>query len=349
MEPMLLQRSPGAALAPFVERLWLVDERADDREEGRPPRAARERALPTGHMDLVFRLSAAPVRVFGGAEDERGATLGHAVVIGARSSFYERDTTQPSLALGAHFRPGGAAALLGAPAEELAGRHTSLADLWGADAERTRTELGELPSAAARLERLERRLLERLARPPAPLHAAPLHPAVAHALARLERPDAPTIAALARETGYSQRWLIEHFRRAVGLGPKAWARVRRFQRALGLAARARPGGWTRVAAECGYCDQSHLVREFQALAGLAPGAWKPLSAERPSHVPLLPVFRVPAHAVGRSPASTWGDGGPPVPVASPRRSSGQGLRARRAHATEAVRSRTSKSGARSPR
>src|SRR5688572_20742461 len=160
MEPMLLQRSPGAALAPFVERLWLVDERAENPGQCQP-RAARERALPTGHMDLVFRLSAAPVRVFGGVEDERGATLGHAVVIGARASFYERDTTQPSFAVGAHFRPGGAQALLGAPAEELAGRHTALADLWGAEAERTRADLGELPTAAARLERLERRLQER--------------------------------------------------------------------------------------------------------------------------------------------------------------------------------------------
>lgn len=276
----LLARQPGPALAPFVERLWAFDERAAPPRE----RSARERALPTGCASLVVRLSDEPIRIFEGVQDAAGRTFGHAVLAGARARFHVRDTSRPSCSLGVQFRPGGAAALLGLPAGELAGRYTPLEALWGRAAAEARERMAERSSARERLALLEELLLARRAPRPG------LHPAVAHALARLESAlAAPSTAQLARETGYSQRRLIELFRAAVGLTPKVFARIRRFQRALERAGRGRSGGWARVAAECGYFDQSHLVREFQAIAGLAPGAWRPVAPERPNHVPLREV------------------------------------------------------------
>jgi AraC-like DNA-binding protein len=272
--PTMHSRPPHPALAPYVERLWHFDDTADHR-----PRHARERALPTGRMDLVVRLSPQPIRVFGGVGDDTGGSFGHAVIAGARPSYHVRDTSAPSCSVGAHFRPGGAALLLGIPAGELAGRHTALGDLFGSRAARLRERVLGAPSPAARLAVLEAFLLERCV-------AAPrAHPAVAHALARLGTTGACAIGELCRETGYSQRWLIERFRAAVGLPPKVYARILRFQTALGLAARAPRLPWARLAATCGYSDQAHLSREFQAIAGLTPGSYAPL-AGRANHVPI---------------------------------------------------------------
>ena len=79
---------------------------------------------------------------------------------------------------------------------------------------------------------------------------------------------------MAREVGWSERHLAARFRTEIGLTPKAAARVIRFDRAR----RMIPGAAAPiVAAECGYADQSHLVRDFVAFTGLAPGAW--LAAE----------------------------------------------------------------------
>jgi AraC-like DNA-binding protein len=273
---MLLRRPPTRALAPFVESLWCFDDTAD----GATNRALRERALPTGTSNLVFRLSSEPVRVFTDIDDEPGSTFGHAVISGARDSYYVRDTSRPSSSVGAHFRPGGAAALLGVPGEELAGRHTALEDLWGRSAESARERLLDAPAPAARLALFEQLLLARLP------GSAPLHPAVDHALARLAARGPCSIEALSRETGTSHRRLIELFRRAVGLTPKVYARIRRFQGALERAGRGRAAGWAQVALACGYCDQSHLTREFLALAGVTLGAYAPLSADRPNHVPV---------------------------------------------------------------
>jgi AraC-like DNA-binding protein len=270
----ILRRIPHPALEPYVECFWHLDETQDSAT----PRAQRERALPTGSMDLVFRLSEAPVRVFAEEQDRSGRCFGRAVVIGARSSSYLRDTAQPSRSVGAHFRPGGACALLGVPAHELAGRHTPLDDLWARRASLAHEHLADATDAEERLDRFEALLLARL-----PSQRSP-QGLVAHALTRLAAPRPCAVEALARESGVSHRHLIELFRRSVGLAPKAFARVRRFQRAVALLARERRAGLAEVALACGYADQPHLTREFRALAGCSPGRFAPLSLERPNHV-----------------------------------------------------------------
>jgi transcriptional regulator GlxA family with amidase domain len=93
---------------------------------------------------------------------------------------------------------------------------------------------------------------------------------VAEAVARLARAGAPfDTAALARRLGISLRQLERRFRNAVGLGPKHFSRMRRFQRVFQAIEQRRPG-WANAAADCGYYDQAHLVRDFQEFAGQAP-------------------------------------------------------------------------------
>lgn len=85
------------------------------------------------------------------------------------------------------------------------------------------------------------------------------------------------VATIAHEVGFSERHLINWFRHEIGMTPKRAGRVVRFDRARHLlqaryTAGDRPDiAWT--AARCGYSDQSHLVREFRAFAGLAPSQW----------------------------------------------------------------------------
>jgi AraC-like DNA-binding protein len=73
------------------------------------------------------------------------------------------------------------------------------------------------------------------------------------------------------ETGWSRRFVTDRFRAQLGLPPKAYARILRFQRAVGLLAGVGDGRTLAdVAIECGYYDQSHLTRASVALAGCAP-------------------------------------------------------------------------------
>jgi transcriptional regulator GlxA family with amidase domain len=83
---------------------------------------------------------------------------------------------------------------------------------------------------------------------------------------------------LAGEVGWSRRHLTDRFTAEYGLGPKAMARVLRFERARWMIVRAAFPSLAAVAAECGYADQAHMTREWQALAGASPTAW--LAAEQ---------------------------------------------------------------------
>jgi AraC-like DNA-binding protein len=75
---------------------------------------------------------------------------------------------------------------------------------------------------------------------------------------------------LAAQLGLSQRRFIQVFSNQVGVTPKVFGRVQRFQRAVELTRGGSAGDWADIAAECGYFDQSHLIHEFQVLSGLSP-------------------------------------------------------------------------------
>ena len=87
--------------------------------------------------------------------------------------------------------------------------------------------------------------------------------------------------------GLSQRRFIQLFAAEVGLTPKLYCRIRRFQRARELVRNVEAPDWTRVAFDCGYFDQSHLIRDFHAFSGLSPESYLRQSREHvlPNHVP----------------------------------------------------------------
>jgi AraC-like DNA-binding protein len=77
------------------------------------------------------------------------------------------------------------------------------------------------------------------------------------------------------------------FRAEVGLSPKAYARVRRLQAALRLLD-AGPVRGAHVAAEVGYFDQAHFVRDFESFTGMTPTQYSQQRIVLPSHVPVEP-------------------------------------------------------------
>jgi AraC-like DNA-binding protein len=263
------------SLRPFVEALWAID------ETGRPaPAARREHVLPTGQMHLVFLLADHPLRLFDSAGDSSGHTLENGVVGGARSAFYIREVAGPLCSVGVQLRSGAARPLFGVPADELAGRHTLLEDLWGSSVLRIREQLVECPDLERRLDVLEGLLAARLPQ------ARALHPAVARALERLS--GASRVADLVNESGYSHRTFISLFRESVGLSPKQYCRVIRFQEALRRCASSRAASLTDVAIETGYSDQAHFTREFRELVGVTPTEYRAISPHSSHHLRVGP-------------------------------------------------------------
>ncbi|HVX04918.1 MAG TPA: helix-turn-helix domain-containing protein [Rhodanobacteraceae bacterium] len=267
----MLQREPPPALRPFISTLW-----ADEPAAGGP--VLRERVLPTGHMHLVFRSSAHPLRILDDPCGRRGSTLGHAVVGGARAEAYLREVLPGGATVGAELRAGACRALLGVPANLLADRHVPLEDLWGAEAMHACDRIFSARGAAARLDALAEILAGRLPR----VHG--LHPAVAAALARFR--ESQDVHAAVAASGYSHRHFIALFERETGLTPKRLCRVQRFRKLLAHAASHPMLPWTELALAHGYSDQAHFNREFRAFAGITPGEYRRAAPRYPHHVPL---------------------------------------------------------------
>jgi methylphosphotriester-DNA--protein-cysteine methyltransferase len=103
-------------------------------------------------------------------------------------------------------------------------------------------------------------------------HAAPSTPATAWALELVRRTSGGMpVDGIARATGSSARHLRRTVRREAGISLKGYARVTRLLQAVTAADRCPTPGWARIAADTGFYDQSHLVRECRALTGLCPG------------------------------------------------------------------------------
>lgn len=250
---LYVRHVPGPPLSAHVAELWYLS--------AAPPHAA-ERILPSGTLQLVVNLDEDEVRIYDGPTLRRHSG---AVVSGAYQSSFGVDTREHASMVGVHFRPGGAWPFLGAPPGALTDTHVDLAELWGLRAAELRERLCAAPEPRARFELLERALLDRLS------DARPGHPLVPHAIAALDGGER-RVADVAATLGISHRRLVDVFTAETGLAPKAFARITRFRRALSQAEREREPDWARLAAVSGFCDQSHLIREFVALSGNSPTA-----------------------------------------------------------------------------
>jgi AraC-like DNA-binding protein len=167
--------------------------------------------------------------------------------------------------LGVAFRPYGAWIALGHPQQELAESVVPLAALLGDAVGDLRERLLDEPTPFGRVAIAERWLCQRAER------GRSAHPLTRWAAQRIATSRGRVrVEELARESGFSRKHLSSLFRREVGLTPKALARVHRFHAAIGMLRRSRAVPWSELALECGYYDQSHLIRDFRLFAGCTP-------------------------------------------------------------------------------
>ncbi|MBO0722361.1 MAG: AraC family transcriptional regulator [Blastocatellia bacterium] len=154
-----------------------------------------------------------------------------------------------------------------------------LDDIWGRSADSAREQLIEAGSPERKLDALESLLTARI---PA---VRGLHPAVAQALEQFWITN--DVRQVVKASGYSHRQFIALFRRAVGLTPKLYCRLLRFQEALKRFSADPNASLADLAFEAGYSDQPYFNREFREFAGVIPEHYRKLSPRLPNHIPLL--------------------------------------------------------------
>jgi AraC-like DNA-binding protein len=266
----LTYRPPGV-LGQFVDRLWYWD--------GPQLAHARDRILPSGCAGLVINLAEDEVRDYVGADNTVVERHRGAVLAGAYSKYTVIDTREQRAVLGIAFTPGGARPFFQPAADELAGSHLSLGDLWGDRGATLRARILETATPQARLQLVERELLLNLTRP------LQRRPEVDFLLRELAAQPQRSVAELSRQSGLSDRRVSRLFALETGLTPKRYARIKRFEQVLRHMALAK-ADWSELAQRCGYFDQAHLIHECRKLAGYTPAELAARRIGDTRHIPL---------------------------------------------------------------
>ena len=244
---------PSPPLRDIVESIWLQEGPGHD-GLGEPACV-----LPTGTVEILFHYGDR----FSHVEPDRVTVVPRSYVTGQRSRpVFPRPTGRVGIVLVSLF-PWGLSSLFPEGADTLDG-YVDLALLLG---QSRISELEErLLSADGSAHRI--RLVESFLLALRGEGAGDTR--MIAAARRLASATAPrSVRDIAGELSMSRRHFARLFRATIGLQPKTFSRVMRFQRAM----RLRRGGnvpWAGIAAECGYADQAHLAHEFKRFAARTP-------------------------------------------------------------------------------
>lgn len=255
-------QQPALPLRPFVQYYMLVHVRYD----GLDP-ALAVKPMPPAPQQCLYFYPRDEMSTFHYGQ-QRLIRSPRSIVVGPQVSRVDLRFPPDHLMVCAAFWPGGLHRLLGVPVRELFDFSIESRALLGpaiTDVEDRLAETTDYPTMLAVVERFLLRALRRL-----PAHAA------ARPLDRLLPTLLPTgrtaapLDYLAAEACLSPRQFERSFIERVGMSPKLYARIVRFDQAFRLKERQPGLDWLAVAVQTGYYDYRHLVRDFKEFAGVTP-------------------------------------------------------------------------------
>jgi AraC-like DNA-binding protein len=247
------QIRPSAAVGRYVEFYWIL--------EDSNAASGVQRIVPDGRPGLILNF-ANPFESYAKRAWRRQPEC---FLIGQITGPLLLRPSGPAGMLGVQFRPHGAAQLLGMPVHELTDSAIALDDLSQhlfKELDRVR-ERPSLMQAVVALDPILHALAKR---------SRVDHSLVSHVVTDIEHAEGLiSVKQAADRMGWSTRQLQRRFKEAVGISPKLFGRMLRFQRAF-RAIEDPAADWVDTAVRCGYYDQAHLIRDCREFSGKTPAA-----------------------------------------------------------------------------
>lgn len=248
--------------APPADLCGLIDGYTDYSE--RTAGFTTRRELPHAEGVLIVNLGE-PVFITGGDGGTIKLAAGEAFVAGAhmKSAFSTSPGSQAGLHV--HLPLATLRLMLKTPMDELADRVVPLDAIVGQDARDLGSKLVDAKDDIGRISLMDKALRQLLLTTPA------LGPQQRYALELLSGRPELDISAIAAEIGWSRKHMADRVRDAVGVGPRAFRRLLRFQTLTRLInTSGQHPDWAGLAVDAGYYDQSHMIREFGEFGGITP-------------------------------------------------------------------------------
>ncbi len=223
-----------------------------------------ERVVPDGSIYLIFELDGMTRKVFDNDSLEARAEYTGGWLSGAQTEFLSISAHENSEMFVIQFQPAGAARLLPAPVDRYSNQVIQADQIFSEMTVRLRDDLLAAETPADKFKLAESFLIEQC-------RAADGVDAIVMALVRaIQENSTSKLKDLSANVAYSQKQLIHHFKQRVGLTPKAYQRIVRFNELLPKIMERQTVAWNKISVECDYFDQSHFIKEFKRFCGYSP-------------------------------------------------------------------------------
>jgi AraC-like DNA-binding protein len=250
---------PARPLRTVINCFWSIEQDPEDLPSG-----SWDRTVPDGSLELVLHLADPMIRkpLHGEAAPES-----RCILIGQMTEPYLVGANGPARMLGVRFFPHTGYRFLDGPVAGFNDRSVDLDSILPRGARLPLERIGDTGRTRGAIRILEGWCMDRLH-----VHSLSTRDRYFSFACRtiLHGRGAIAIGDLSRQLGISNRYLERLFLDRGGISPKLFARIIRFQHALGFLSSREPPGLAAIAQEAGYFDQSHFVREFRRFAGVAP-------------------------------------------------------------------------------
>lgn len=233
--------------------------------EGYNPEHSIDRFLPDGNTEIIFNFHDAPQYIYDNQTLKEIQACHNVWASGVRTEFISIPSGKQAAMFVIHFNKGMAYPFFPVPLNEMTDRVVDADLLWGRNFAHLREHMLEISDIDLKFAAAERFLLKHFQR------KFNLNPAVEYALAEILRsPDQLNLGRVSNRIGYSQKHFISMFKQQVGITPKTYLKIIRFQKAIKEIEQSREVDWAAISLDCGFYDQAHFIHDFKFFSGFTP-------------------------------------------------------------------------------
>ncbi len=253
----LLTHTPKYPLNQFIDTFVYY--------EGYNPEHSIDRFLPDGNTEIIIDFDDTPKYIYDNETLKEIQACHHVWASGVRTEYISIPACKYTAMFVISFKKGMAYPFFPVPMNEISDCVLDADLLWGHDFANLREKLFEFRDAQMRFEAVENFLIEMF------LSRLTSNPCVEYALAEIIRqPDQISLGRLNHNIGYSQKHFIDMFKRQVGITPKAYLKIIRFQKAIVEIEQCDDVNWSLISQDCGFYDQAHFIHDFKFFSGFTP-------------------------------------------------------------------------------
>lgn len=240
-----------------------------------------DRFLPNGDTEILIDFNDAPQFIYDNNSLKEIQACNHVWASGVRTEPITIPSGNGATMMVVSFKKGMAAPFFPFPMEEIADSVIDADLIWGSEFGDLRERLVEERDVARRFSLLERSLLKMFG------PRLDVNPCVEFAVNEMTlNPDRISIARMNEKIGYSQKHFTEMFRRSIGVTPKSYLKIMRFQKAIRTIDAASTIEWDMIAQDCGFYDQAHFINDFKHFSGFTPEQYCKIHTTYQNYVPV---------------------------------------------------------------